>query len=79
MGFPTIRITGFDCDALERASVAAANHGLQVLAGIYVQVLSSYFLKTSLVRDGYHGRKRWHLVLAQSSQCTDLPSYHPAR
>ncbi|KAF8652878.1 hypothetical protein AX16_004099 [Volvariella volvacea WC 439] len=35
-GFGAIRITGFNCDALERASVAAAMAGLKVLAGIYI-------------------------------------------
>ncbi|TFK63846.1 hypothetical protein BDN72DRAFT_881880, partial [Pluteus cervinus] len=35
-GFKTIRITGFDCDALELASNAAASNGLTIMAGIYV-------------------------------------------
>ncbi|KAJ3509387.1 hypothetical protein NLJ89_g5246 [Agrocybe chaxingu] len=35
-GFRAIRITGFDCDALHRASRAAAAAGIQVLAGIYI-------------------------------------------
>ncbi|KAG5644644.1 hypothetical protein DXG03_008026 [Asterophora parasitica] len=35
-GFKSIRVTGFDCDALARASSAAAANGLKVLAGIYV-------------------------------------------
>lgn len=39
-GFSAVRIEGFDCDALERASSAAADAGLQVLAGIWVSVSS---------------------------------------
>ncbi|KAF8167563.1 glycoside hydrolase superfamily [Crassisporium funariophilum] len=35
-GFKSIRISGFDCDALHRASRAAAAVGIQVLAGIYI-------------------------------------------
>ncbi|KAF5379714.1 hypothetical protein D9615_005715 [Tricholomella constricta] len=35
-GFKSIRVTGFDCDALERSSAAAAAAGIQVMAGIYV-------------------------------------------
>lgn len=35
-GFNSIRITGFDCNALDLASSAAAAAGIQVLAGIYV-------------------------------------------
>ncbi|KAG6855730.1 hypothetical protein H0H87_011582 [Tephrocybe sp. NHM501043] len=34
-GFKSIRITGFDCNALDLASSAAAANGLTVLAGIY--------------------------------------------
>ncbi|KAG5726751.1 putative family 17 glucosidase SCW11 [Termitomyces sp. T112] len=34
-GFKSIRITGFDCNALDLASSAAAAVGIQVLAGIY--------------------------------------------
>ncbi|KAF8163652.1 glycoside hydrolase superfamily [Crassisporium funariophilum] len=34
-GFKSIRITGFDCDALDKASSAAAAADLTVLAGIY--------------------------------------------
>lgn len=37
-GFGSIRITGFDCDALERASSAAAANGVTVMAGIYITV-----------------------------------------
>ncbi|RDB29137.1 Cell surface mannoprotein MP65 [Hypsizygus marmoreus] len=36
-GFGAIRITGFDCDALNRASSAAATYGVKVLAGIWIQ------------------------------------------
>ncbi|KAJ3515926.1 hypothetical protein NLJ89_g1456 [Agrocybe chaxingu] len=35
-GFGAIRIMGFDCNALDMASSAAAAAGIQVLAGIYV-------------------------------------------
>jgi len=35
-GFHAIRVTGFDCNALDLASSAAASTGLQVLAGIFV-------------------------------------------
>ncbi|KAF9566944.1 glycoside hydrolase [Agrocybe pediades] len=35
-GFKAIRILGFDCNALDLASDAAARNGLQVLAGIYI-------------------------------------------
>ncbi|KDQ08100.1 glycoside hydrolase family 17 protein [Botryobasidium botryosum FD-172 SS1] len=35
-GFSSIRIEGFDCNALDLASSAAASVGLQVMAGIYV-------------------------------------------
>jgi len=35
-GFGSIRILGFDCDALNRASTAAAAQGMTVLAGIWV-------------------------------------------
>ncbi|KAG6826196.1 hypothetical protein H0H92_000758 [Tricholoma furcatifolium] len=34
-GFESIHIEGFDCNALNLASAAAAAAGLQVLAGIY--------------------------------------------
>ncbi|KAG6816638.1 hypothetical protein H0H87_004384 [Tephrocybe sp. NHM501043] len=34
-GYKSLRITGFDCDALSLASSAAAANGLMVLAGIY--------------------------------------------
>ncbi|GLB44881.1 putative glycosyl hydrolase 17 family protein [Lyophyllum shimeji] len=34
-GFSAIRILGFDCNALDMASSAAASAGIQVLAGIY--------------------------------------------
>jgi hypothetical protein len=37
-GFGSIRITGFDCNALDMASSAAAAAGIKVLAGIYVAV-----------------------------------------
>jgi len=37
-GFGAIRITGFDCNALDLASSAAAAAGIQVLAGIFVTV-----------------------------------------
>lgn len=37
-GYKSIRITGFDCNALDLASSAAAGQGLTVLAGIYVSV-----------------------------------------
>ncbi|KAF8179906.1 glycoside hydrolase superfamily [Pholiota molesta] len=36
-GFGAIRIIGFDCNALDLASSAAASFGLQVMAGIYVE------------------------------------------
>jgi hypothetical protein len=39
-GFKAIRILAFDCDALNRASNAAASAGLQVLAGIFFDVSS---------------------------------------
>ncbi|KAF9484304.1 glycoside hydrolase [Pholiota conissans] len=35
-GFGAIRIIGFDCNALDMASSAAASFGLKVMAGIYV-------------------------------------------
>ncbi|KAF8071608.1 glycoside hydrolase superfamily [Lyophyllum atratum] len=35
-GFKSIRITGFDCNALDLASSAAAAAGIQVMAGIYI-------------------------------------------
>jgi len=35
-GFGSLRILGFDCEALERASAAAAAVGIKVLAGIYI-------------------------------------------
>ncbi|KAF8645848.1 hypothetical protein AX16_007506 [Volvariella volvacea WC 439] len=35
-GFSAIRILGFDCNSLELASAAAAQAGIQVMAGIYV-------------------------------------------
>jgi len=37
-GFGAIRIVGFDCNALDLASSAAAAAGIQVMAGIYVSV-----------------------------------------
>lgn len=40
-GFKSIRIVGFDCEALDRASKAATSVGIQVLAGIFITV-SSY-------------------------------------
>ncbi|KAH6918261.1 glycoside hydrolase superfamily [Coprinopsis sp. MPI-PUGE-AT-0042] len=36
-GFSSIRILGFDCDALNRAATAAASAGLTVLAGIWIE------------------------------------------
>ncbi|KAH6918259.1 glycoside hydrolase superfamily [Coprinopsis sp. MPI-PUGE-AT-0042] len=36
-GFKSIRILGFDCDALNRAATAAASAGLTVLAGIWIE------------------------------------------
>ncbi|KAF9566943.1 glycoside hydrolase [Agrocybe pediades] len=36
-GFKSLRIIGFDCNALDMASSAAAANGLQILAGIFVQ------------------------------------------
>ncbi|KAF5327715.1 hypothetical protein D9619_004676 [Psilocybe cf. subviscida] len=36
-GFGAIRIIGFDCNALDMASSAAAAAGIKVMAGIYVQ------------------------------------------
>ncbi|PPQ83506.1 hypothetical protein CVT25_006996 [Psilocybe cyanescens] len=39
-GFRIIRIIGFDCNALDMASSAAAAAGLQVMAGIYAQSVS---------------------------------------
>ncbi|KAG6902243.1 hypothetical protein C0995_002615 [Termitomyces sp. Mi166 len=38
-GFKSLRILGFDCDALDKASTAAAHAGLTVLAGIYIPVV----------------------------------------
>ncbi|KAH9486472.1 Cell surface mannoprotein MP65 [Psilocybe cubensis] len=35
-GFKSLRIVGFDCNALPRASKAAEKYGLTVLAGIYI-------------------------------------------
>ena len=48
-GFESIRLTGFDCDALDLASSSAATHGLTILAGIFYSVtaLSQYFLSRS--------------------------------
>jgi len=37
-GFGALRSTGFDCNALDLASSAAASAGIKVLAGIYVSV-----------------------------------------
>ncbi|KAF8896658.1 hypothetical protein BD779DRAFT_1497114 [Infundibulicybe gibba] len=37
-GFTSIRVTGFDCNALDLASSAAAAAGMTVLAGIFVSV-----------------------------------------
>ncbi|KAF8896645.1 glycoside hydrolase superfamily [Infundibulicybe gibba] len=36
-GFDSIRVPGFDCDALNLASAAAAAAGIQVMAGIWVE------------------------------------------
>jgi exo-beta-1,3-glucanase (GH17 family) len=38
VGMKSIRIVGFDCNALDLASSAAAQAGIQVLAGIYIPV-----------------------------------------
>jgi exo-beta-1,3-glucanase (GH17 family) len=38
IGMRAIRILGFDCDALDLASAAAAQAGIQVLAGIWIPV-----------------------------------------
>ncbi|KAF8167589.1 glycoside hydrolase superfamily [Crassisporium funariophilum] len=35
-GFKSIRLVGFDCDALHRASRAAVASGLKIMAGIYI-------------------------------------------
>ena len=37
-GFKSIRLTGFDCGALDLASSAAALHGLTILAGLFYSV-----------------------------------------
>ncbi|KNZ81962.1 putative family 17 glucosidase SCW4 [Termitomyces sp. J132] len=37
-GFRSLRIIGFDCDALNMASTAAEQAGLTILAGIYIPV-----------------------------------------
>lgn len=37
-GFKSIRLTGFDCNALDLASSAAAPLGLTILAGIFYSV-----------------------------------------
>ena len=39
-GFKSIRLTGFDCGALDLASFSAASHGLTILAGLYYSVTS---------------------------------------
>lgn len=41
VGMKSIRIVGFDCNALDLASSAAAQAGIQVLAGIYIPVCAS--------------------------------------
>jgi exo-beta-1,3-glucanase (GH17 family) len=38
LGMRSIRILGFDCNALELASSAAAQAGIQLMAGIYISV-----------------------------------------
>lgn len=37
-GFPAIRITGFDCSAIELAASAASGVGVGLLAGVYITV-----------------------------------------
>uniref|UniRef100_A0A8H7XZQ5 glucan endo-1,3-beta-D-glucosidase n=1 Tax=Psilocybe cubensis TaxID=181762 RepID=A0A8H7XZQ5_PSICU len=41
-GFKIIRIIGFDCNALDLASSAAASAGLQIMAGIYAQSVNEF-------------------------------------
>lgn len=38
-GFESIRITGFDCNALDRASSAATTQRLTILPGIFYTVI----------------------------------------
>lgn len=57
-GFGSIRIEGFDCNALTLASSAAASAGLQVMAGIYFDVGKLVFLVRTITerfRRGYVG------------------------
>lgn len=57
-GFESIRLTGFDCDALDLASSAAVTHGLNILAGIFYSV-------TPFLQSSYLGR----LMLVIGDRC----------
>jgi len=79
-GFKAIRILGFDCDALNQASKAAASAGLQVLAGIYFDgpVAASNSAIDSQVQqfqDAFHtyGANRY-IGLTIGNENTDSPT-----
>ena len=52
-GFGSIRIEGFDCNALTLASSAAASAGLQVMAGIFFDVGKLVFL-VYIITEKFH-------------------------
>ncbi|KAG5723764.1 putative family 17 glucosidase SCW4 [Termitomyces sp. T112] len=78
-GFRSLRIIGFDCDALNMASTAAEQAGLTILAGIYIpgsvhanMATTDNYLRT--FRDAYHryGPSRF-VGLTIGNEVADLP------
>jgi len=67
-GFHSIRILGFDCDALERVSSAAFAQGLTVLAGILIPACGCHEITghTERLLEGthfiQHGKRQVNLV-----------------
>ncbi|KAG6885885.1 hypothetical protein C0993_008404 [Termitomyces sp. T159_Od127] len=78
-GFKSLRIIGFDCDALNRASTAAAHAGLTILAGIYIPGSVHAHMTTTdndlrAFRDAYHRFGPGRFVgLTIGNEVIDLP------
>ena len=75
-GFGAIRIEGFDCDALDRASSAAASVGIKVLAGIYASVRTikqstdTVFVFLNLSVQGHYRKQSRVDKVRRLSRCT---------
>lgn len=66
-GYPSIRIEGFNCNALDMASSAAAIAGITVLAGIYVSVGALLSLLLAVLYMPSFFREQLLLALHRSS------------